>query len=59
MLRIGATRVPWWDIALSAAISIGSLFVIIRLAAKLFRLGTLMYGKKPSMVEIVRWLRAS
>ena len=59
MLRIGATRVPWWDIALSAAILIASLYLIIRLSAKLFRMGTLMYGKKPSMVEIVRWLRAS
>jgi ABC-2 type transport system permease protein len=59
MLRIGATRVPLWDIALSAAILIASLFLIIRLSAKLFRMGTLMYGKKPSVVEIVRWLRAA
>ncbi len=59
MLRIGATRVPAWDIALSAAILVASLYLIIRLSAKLFRMGTLMYGKKPSVVEIVRWLKAS
>lgn len=59
VLRIGATRVPWWDILLSAAILFGSLFLFIRIAAKLFRLGTLMYGKRPSVVEIVRWLRES
>jgi ABC-2 type transport system permease protein len=59
MLRVGATRVPWWDITLSGVILFASLFVFVRLAAKLFRMGTLMYGKRPSVVEIVRWLKAS
>jgi ABC-2 type transport system permease protein len=59
VLRTSATRVPWWDILLSAAIMFGSLFVFIRIAAKLFRLGTLMYGKRPGAVEIARWLRES
>ncbi len=59
MMRVGAGRVPWWDIVLSAGILVASLFVFARLAAKLFRMGTLMYGKKPSLVEIVRWLKAS
>ena len=57
MMRIGAARVPWWDILLSAAILCASLLLFLRLGAKLFRLGTLMYGKRPSAVEIVRWLR--
>jgi ABC-2 type transport system permease protein len=57
MMRVGAAPVPWWDILLSATILCASLFFFIRLAAKLFRLGTLMYGKRPSVVEIVRWLR--
>ncbi len=59
MLRVGATRVPWWDVTLSGVILFGSLFLFVRLAAKLFRMGTLMYGKRPSLVEIIRWLRAS
>lgn len=59
ILRTSATQVPWWDVTLSAAILIGSLFLFVRLAAKVFRLGVLMYGKRPSVVEIVRWLRAS
>ncbi len=57
VLRIGATRVAWWEILLSAAILFASLFFFIRMAAKLFRLGTLMYGKRPSAIEIARWLR--
>ncbi len=57
VMRVGATQVAWWEILLSAAILVASLFFFLRLAAKLFRLGTLMYGKRPSAVEIVRWLR--
>jgi ABC-2 type transport system permease protein len=59
VMRAGVTHVPWWEVGTSAAVLIASLFVIIRLSSKLFRMGTLMYGKKPTMVEIVRWLRAS
>lgn len=59
MMRVGATRVPLWDIALSGVILFASLFIFIRLAAKLFRLGTLMYGKRPSLVEIIHWLKAA
>jgi ABC-2 type transport system permease protein len=57
VMRIGATQVAWWEVLLSATILVVSLFFFLRVAAKLFRLGTLMYGKRPSVVEIVRWLR--
>ncbi len=59
VMRVAATQVAWWEILLSMAILSVSLFFFLRLAAKLFRLGTLMYGKRPSAVEIVRWLRES
>ncbi len=59
MLRVACGRVPWWDVALSALILAVSLLAFVRLAAKVFRLGVLMYGKRPSIFEIVRWLRAA
>lgn len=59
MLRISAARVPVWDVALSAALLTVSLYFFVRLGGKLFRIGVLMYGKRPTLVEIVRWLRAS
>ena len=59
MLRTSSAAVPAWDIALSAVILAVSLFFFVRLGGKLFRVGVLMYGKRPSLVEIVRWLKAA
>ena len=59
MLRVSAAPVPAWDIALAGGILAVSLLLFVRLAAKLFRLGSLLYGKRPSVVEIIRWLRAT
>ena len=59
MLRTSSGSVPAWDIALSALILAASLYFFVRLGGKLFRLGVLMYGKRPSLVEIVRWLKAA
>jgi ABC-2 type transport system permease protein len=59
MLRVSSTAVPLWDIALSAVLLAASLYFFIKLGGKLFRVGVLMYGKRPTLVEIVRWLRAA
>lgn len=59
MLRTSSAAVPVWDIALSAAILAASLLFFVRLGGKLFRVGVLMYGKRPSLVEIVRCLKAA
>jgi ABC-2 type transport system permease protein len=57
MLRLGTGQVPWWDVAVAVAILIAGVFLAIRLSAALMRLGLLMYGKRPSVPEIVRLLR--
>ncbi len=59
MLRVSSTSVPLWDIALSAMTLAASLYFFVRLGGKLFRMGVLMYGKRPTLVEIFRWLRAA
>lgn len=45
ILRMGITTLPTWQILLSLGIQIGSVLVVMWLAAKAFRLGMLMYGK--------------
>jgi ABC-2 type transport system permease protein len=59
MLRVSSAPVPWWEIFLSAAVLGGSMVLFLRLAAKVFRVGVLMYGKRPGLMEIVRWLRTA
>jgi ABC-2 type transport system permease protein len=50
----GATGV---DVAISLGILIVSMAIVSRAAAKIYRVGILMYGKRPSIAELIRWLR--
>ena len=45
------------DLLLSLGILIISTILVVRAAAKIYRIGVLMYGKRPSARELVRWLR--
>ena len=45
------------EVVLSLAILMASTALIVRAAAKIYRVGVLMYGKRPSVRELVRWLR--
>lgn len=57
MMRIGATKVPAWEIALSlVALALGVVYTM-RLAARIFEIGLLIYGKTPTPRELWRWMR--
>jgi ABC-2 type transport system permease protein len=45
------------DVAISLTILLLSTIVVVRAAAKIYRVGVLLYGKRPSVRELVRWLR--
>ncbi|MHA7058235.1 ABC transporter permease [Aquimarina sp. M1] len=49
--------VPWWEILISILILIGSIIFMVWLAGKIYRIGILMYGKKPSYKELFKWLK--
>jgi ABC-2 type transport system permease protein len=49
--------VPWWQIASSMALLIITFIGMVWFAAKIYRVGILMYGKKPSYKEIYKWLK--
>jgi ABC-2 type transport system permease protein len=49
--------VAWWEILLSILILVLSIFALVWIAAKIYRVGILMYGKKPSYKELYRWLK--
>jgi ABC-2 type transport system permease protein len=45
------------EVAMSLGILAASTVVLSRAAAKIYRVGILMYGKRPNLVELLRWLR--
>jgi ABC-2 type transport system permease protein len=45
------------ELLASLGILIASTYLVVRVAAKIYRVGILMYGKRPSLGELVRWLR--
>jgi ABC-2 type transport system permease protein len=49
--------VPLWELLLSVAILFISFFGVVWFASKIYRIGILMYGKKPTYKEIFRWLK--
>ncbi|HYD92410.1 MAG TPA: ABC transporter permease [Flavobacterium sp.] len=49
--------VPLWQIILSMAILFATFFFVVWFASKIYRIGILMYGKKPTYKEIFRWLK--
>lgn len=56
-LRIAVQTPPFWQIALSLGILILTIVGLILVAGKIYRVGVLMYGKRPSLVEVYRWLK--
>lgn len=57
-LRIGLAEPAWWEIVLSVGILFASILAIGWLSAKIYRVGVLMYGKRPSIKEIVKAMKA-
>ena len=49
--------VPAWETILSLVVLYISFMLLIWVCAKIYRVGIFMYGKKPTLVEIIRWAR--
>ncbi len=55
--RIALQSAKWWEITLSIGLLLAAIYVVVLLAAKIYRVGILMYGKRPTLPEIMKWLR--
>lgn len=49
--------VPFWEIALSLVVLYLSFVLMIWICGKIYRVGIFMYGKKPTLLEIIKWAR--
>jgi len=59
LLRIVVKTPPWWQIALGYATTAAFVAVLLALCARIYRVGILMYGKRPTLAELGRWIRHS
>lgn len=56
-VRIVTQTPPIWQIALSLILGFGTVLVIMYAASRIYRVGMLMYGKRASIPEAIRWAR--
>jgi ABC-2 type transport system permease protein len=56
-LRVVIQQPPLWQILLSIGLLLLGILVVVWIAARVYRVGILMYGKRPTFPEIVRWVR--
>lgn len=55
MIRI-PYGVAWWEILLSMLVLYAGFVLMVFVGSRIYRVGVLMYGKKPSLLEILRWV---
>jgi ABC-2 type transport system permease protein len=58
-LRMSAMVVPWWQLALSVVLMVAATYGVLWVASRIYRVGILMYGKRPTLPEMIRWLSYS
>jgi len=58
IMRCAGGEVVWWDVPLSLAVMVGATWLSLRASARLFRVGLLMHGQRPTLGEVVAYLRA-
>ena len=57
MMRISLVNPPMWQVLTSIGGMVVAILAAVWLAARIYRVGILMYGKRPSLAELGRWLR--
>lgn len=59
MLRMGSQMPAAWQFIASVAIMILSIWAVLWVSSRLYRVGILMYGKRATLPELIKWLRYS
>jgi ABC-2 type transport system permease protein len=57
LVRITTQTPPFWQIALSLAIGFATVVLLVWLTARVYRVGMLMYGKRATIPEVLKWIR--
>jgi len=59
MLRIAVKQPPLWQVALGYLLTAGFVVLLLAACARIYRIGILLYGKRPSFRELGRWILRS
>lgn len=59
IVRLATEPPPWHEVALSLAIGVATVVGLVWVAARIYRTGMLMYGKRATIPEVIRWVRQS
>jgi ABC-2 type transport system permease protein len=57
LVRVVTQTPPFWQIALSLAVGFTTVVLLLWLAARVYRVGMLMYGKRATIPEVLKWIR--
>ena len=58
-LRVSLGHPSHWEIVASIALTSASIYAIVWVTSRIYRVGVLMYGKRPNLPELLRWLKYS
>jgi ABC-2 type transport system permease protein len=58
-LRMGVQMPPMWQLVLSVVLMVLAIYIVLWIASRIYRIGILMYGKRPNLPEMMRWMRYS
>jgi ABC-2 type transport system permease protein len=58
-VRVLVSEPPFWQVGVSIVLTIGTIFLLFWAAAKIFRVGILSYGKRPTIPELWRWMKVA
>lgn len=58
IMRLSLTEVPLYEIVISILVLAASAYIIIELSVRIFRMSLLMYGKKPTISEVIKYVRS-
>ena len=59
MVRLASSDVPWWEVSLSILLLIGGCIGAAWVAGRIYRVGILLYGQKPSWKAMAKWILQS
>jgi ABC-2 type transport system permease protein len=58
-LRVSLGHPSRWEIFASIALTSACIYAIVWVTSRIYRVGVLMYGKRPTLPELLRWLKYS